>query len=107
EIRTGDASAFSCLSATGEEKAIVMIQCRESDPARRQELTERLNRIIREELGIACVIELVPRNTLIRTTSGKPSRHGTRKVYLEQIAAQSSSIGNTHAAAAPGQRQAV
>lgn len=107
EIRTGDASAFSCLSATGEEKAVVMIQCRESDPARRQELTERLNRIIREELGIACVIELVPRNTLIRTTSGKPSRHGTRKVYLEQIAAQSSSIGNTHAAAAPGQRQAV
>jgi len=107
EIRTGDASAFSCISPVGEETAVVMVQCRESDPARRRELTERLDRIIREELGIACVIELVPRNTLIRTTSGKPSRHGTRKVYLERIAARPSSMGNDHTAAAAEKRRAV
>jgi fatty-acyl-CoA synthase len=107
EIRTGDASAFSCLSPEGEDQAVVMVQCRESDPAKRTELTERLHRLIREELGIGCIIELVPRNTLIRTTSGKPSRHGTRKVYLERIAANASTIQNEQPYAAAIQRRAV
>ncbi len=105
EIRTGDASAFSCRSPQGEEQAVVMVQCRESDPDRRRELTERLRRGIREELGIDCTIALVPRNTLIRTTSGKPSRHGTRKVYLERIAVQPPSACDDLAAG--GQRRAV
>jgi fatty-acyl-CoA synthase len=103
EIRTGDASAFSCLSSAGEEHAVVMVQCRQPDPDNRAELTERLNRRIREELGIDCVIALVPRNTLIRTTSGKPSRHGTRKVYLERIAARPPLHGDDRPA---GQRRA-
>jgi fatty-acyl-CoA synthase len=104
EIRTGDASAFSCLSPGGEEQAVVMVQCRESEPDRRRELTERLHRRIREELGISCVIALVPRNTLIRTTSGKPSRHGTRKVYQERIAARPSLHGDERPAAAVQRR---
>ena len=107
EIRTGDASAFSCVSPAGEEQAVVMVQCRESDPGKRVELTERLHRLIREELGIGCIIDLVPRNTLIRTTSGKPSRHGTRKVYLERIAANTSTVKSEPLYAAAVQRRAV
>ena len=107
EIRTGDASAFSCVSPEGEDQAVVMVQCRESDPGKRVELTERLHRLIREELGIGCVIELVPRNTLIRTTSGKPSRHGTRKVYLKRIEANASTVQNEKLHAAAVQRRAV
>jgi fatty-acyl-CoA synthase len=87
EIRTRDASAFSVTGPNGEEQAVVTVQCRVSDKDKQAELKERLNRLIREELGINCIIELVPRNTLPRTTSGKPSRYGARKEYLKRIAA--------------------
>ena len=87
EIRTGDATAFSILNSHGDELAIVMVECRETDKQKRLDLVKRLNRLIRQELGIDCIIELVPRNTLTRTTSGKPSRHATRNDYLKQFAA--------------------
>jgi len=86
EIRTGDATAFSIPNPHGDELAIVMVECRENDEQIRFDLIKRLNRLIRQGLGIDCIIELVPRNTLIRTTSGKPSRHATRNDYLQQIA---------------------
>ena len=41
----------------------------------------RISQLVRTELGIDCVVELVERNTLIRTTSGKPcasTRYATR-----------------------------
>ena len=88
EIRTGDAMAFFVPDPTGEEQAVVMVECREKDTQKRLELTGRLNRQIHQELGIDCLIELVARNTLTRTTSGKPSRHATKKDYLQQKAAK-------------------
>jgi fatty-acyl-CoA synthase len=88
EVRTGDASAFSVTDPDGEEKAVMMVQCRESDEKKRSELRERLHGLVREEFGIDCLIELVPRNTLPRTTSGKLSRSGARKEYLKRIAAE-------------------
>jgi len=66
----------------------MMVQCRESDDQKRADLRERLHSLIREELGIDCLIELVPRNTLPRTTSGKLSRSGARKEYLNRVAAE-------------------
>ena len=87
-VRTGDASAFSVPDQDGQEQAVMMVQCRESDENKRTELRERLHSLIREEFGIDCLIELVPRNTLPRTTSGKLSRSGARKEYLKRIAAE-------------------
>ena len=87
EVRTGDASSFSVTDANGEEQAVMMVQCRESDEIKRADLRERLHSLIREEFGIDCLIELVPRNTLPRTTSGKLSRSGARKEYLKRVAA--------------------
>jgi fatty-acyl-CoA synthase len=86
-IRTGDAMAFFIPDAHGEEQAVVMVECRENDEQKRFDLISRLTRQIRQELGIDCIIELVPRNTLARTTSGKPSRHATKNDYLQQKAA--------------------
>jgi fatty-acyl-CoA synthase len=86
EIRTGDATAFSILNSHNDELAVVMVECRDNDKQKRLDLINRLNRLIRQELGIDCIIELVPRNTLTRTTSGKPSRHATRNEYLNQFA---------------------
>jgi fatty-acyl-CoA synthase len=88
EVRTGDASSFSVPDANGEERAVMMVQCRESDEHKRTDLRERLHSLIQEEFGIDCLIELVPRNTLPRTTSGKLSRSGARKEYLKRVAAE-------------------
>jgi fatty-acyl-CoA synthase len=86
ELRTGDASAFSVPGPEGEDVAVLVIECRESNPQKRADLTNRMQAEIRKELGIDCFIELVPRNTLPRTTSGKLSRSGARKDFLKRVA---------------------
>jgi fatty-acyl-CoA synthase len=86
EVRTGDASAFSVSGSDGQEKAVLVIQCRVSDAEKRTKLSERLHSLVREELGIACFVELVPPRTLPRTSSGKLSRSGARKDFLKRVA---------------------
>ncbi len=49
-------------------------------------LVENLQGMVCNELGIDCFIELVPRNTLPRTTSGKLSRSGAKRDFLERVA---------------------
>ena len=88
EVRTGDASAFSVPGPNGQEKSIMMVQCRVSNDPQRADLRERLQRLIHQELGIDCYIDLVPRNTLPRTTSGKLSRSKARKEFLRRIEAE-------------------
>jgi fatty-acyl-CoA synthase len=90
EVRSGDASAFSVSNPGGAEQAVMMVQCRESDERKRADLGERLHGMIRQEFGIDCLIELVPRNTLPRTTSGKLSRSGARLEYLKRVEAKDS-----------------
>jgi len=82
EIRTGDAMAFFILNSNGEELAVVMVECREKIQHKCLDLVNRMRRKIHQELGIDCIIKLVPRNCLTRTTSGKPSRHATKNYYL-------------------------
>jgi fatty-acyl-CoA synthase len=82
ELRSMDASAFFVLGPDDEEVPVVVVQCNLSDPAERRQLTQRLHREIQQELGIACEIELVPRHTLPRTSSGKLSRAAARDDYL-------------------------
>ncbi|MBW1981299.1 MAG: fatty acyl-AMP ligase [Deltaproteobacteria bacterium] len=85
ELRTGDASAFSVPGSNGEEEAVLVIQCRQTDPGKRNELVDRLRGLIRTELGIECFIELVPPHTLPRTSSGKLSRSGARQDFLRRV----------------------
>ena len=85
KVRSGDAAAFSVPDFNGEEKALIMIEYRESDEAKRAELVDRLHAAVLEELGIDCLIYLVPRNTLPRTTSGKLSRSEARRRFLERV----------------------
>jgi fatty-acyl-CoA synthase len=85
EVRTGDASAFSVTAPDGDDKAVLVIECRESRYAQRMELVTRIQALIRQDLGIDCFIELVPRNTLPRTTSGKLSRSGAKNDFLQRV----------------------
>ena len=85
EVRSGDASAFSVPGPDGVERAVLVVECRINEPEKRQDLVNRLQGMFHEEFGIECFIELVPRNTLPRTTSGKLSRSGARKDFLLRV----------------------
>ena len=63
----------------------MVVQCRVADPARRAALVERLQTAILQEIGIRCIIELVPPHTLARTSSGKLSRAGARADFLKRL----------------------
>jgi fatty-acyl-CoA synthase len=81
---TTGAAAFSVPGPDGHETAVMVVQCHESQAARQAALIERLEARIREELGINCLIELVPPHTLPRTSSGKLSRSGARAGFLDR-----------------------
>ena len=84
EVRPTDASAFSVSGSDGTEVAVLVVQVRENDPREQAELADRLHEAISQEFGIRCLIELVPPHTLPRTSSGKLSRRGTRKDFLDR-----------------------
>ena len=84
ELRPTDASAFSVTGDDGTEIAVLVVQTREIDPAKLASLSDRLLQSIYEELGIHCLIQLVPPHTLPHTSSGKLSRSTARKEFLER-----------------------
>ena len=87
EVRRGDSSAFSVMQSNGHDQAVLVIQVREKDKARRADLARRVEKQVRQAFGIFCLIDLVPPQTLPRTTSGKLSRSIARKDYLIRKAA--------------------
>ncbi len=84
ELRSQDASAFFVLGEHDEEIPVMVVQSTIIDPDECVGLIQRLQREIHAELGINCVIELVPRHTLPRTSSGKLSRSAAREDYLHR-----------------------
>ncbi|HSM74655.1 MAG TPA: fatty acyl-AMP ligase [Desulfobacterales bacterium] len=85
-VRMADASAFPVAGANGEDITVLVIECRETRPEKRAELRNQVRRQVRQELGIDCFIELVPRNTLPRTTSGKLARSEAKRDFLQRVA---------------------
>ncbi|MCO6412616.1 MAG: fatty acyl-AMP ligase [Thiogranum sp.] len=83
EVRIGDALAFSVPTPHESELCVLVVQCRESDPVKRANLVDRLNRLVHMELGIDVYVELVPLHTLPRTSSGKLSRSKARQNFIE------------------------
>jgi fatty-acyl-CoA synthase len=83
EVRIGDALAFSVPDPSADEICVLVVQCRESDPAKRASLIDRLNRLVHLELGIDVYVELVPLHTLPRTSSGKLSRSKARQNFIQ------------------------
>ena len=84
EIRPGDASAFSVMGENGQELAVMVIQCGELTSVGGSSLVDRLQRMIHEEFGINCFIELARPHALPRTSSGKLSRSRTRYDFLQR-----------------------
>lgn len=84
EVRIRDASAFAVRDPEGEEKAVLVVQCRTSNADERRALVSRIQGEVYEELGIHCLVELVPPHTLPTTSSGKLSRVEARKGFLKR-----------------------
>jgi fatty-acyl-CoA synthase len=85
EVRTGDALAFSAPAPDGSEVPVLVVQCRLTDESRRADLIRRIERLVGEELGIHCQVQLVPAHFLPRTSSGKLSRSKARQNYIDQL----------------------
>jgi len=93
-IRTGDAMAFPVQNTDGKEQVVLLIQSRERDSGKLEQLKRRVQALIRTEFGFDCNIEMVPMRTLPKTSSGKPSRSKARQNYSELLAAREHMQGN-------------
>ena len=82
EIRSNDALAFSAPDADGEERCVLIVQCRETDARKRQNLVRRLTALLRIELSLDCRVELAPVHSLPKTSSGKLSRAKARMDFI-------------------------
>ena len=84
EVRAGDASAFAVRDDRKGDQAVVVVQCRHVVRAVDADLIRRIRERVMQEWGINCRVDLVPRNTLPRTTSGKLSRTRARREYIQR-----------------------
>ena len=74
--------AFSAPDGEGEEMCVLMVQCRERDPNKRNNLIRRLTALVRMEMSLDCFVQLVPNRALPRTSSGKLSRAKARLDFI-------------------------
>jgi fatty-acyl-CoA synthase len=81
-VRTGDAVAFSAPDCEDGEQCVLLVQCRETDPNRRNSLVRRLTAMLRMEMSLDCHVALVPLHSLPRTSSGKLSRAKARLDFM-------------------------
>lgn len=82
EVRAGDAVAFSVPDHEGEEMCVLLVQCRETDQKKRNNLVRRLSALMRLEMGLDCYVELAPPHSLPKTSSGKLSRAKARLDFI-------------------------
>ena len=107
EVRTGDASAFAVRDAVDGERAVLVVQCRNVERAGADRLADRIRAHVLKEWGIVCAVDLVPRNTLPRTTSGKLSRTRARQDFLRRRAAADGDTQNQHGPGNASRKHAV
>lgn len=81
-MKGGDIAAFS-VSDDEAERVVLLVQCRTSDPDRRDALRGSVESVVRKLHGIECRAVLVPHNGLPHTSSGKLSRSRARQMYLD------------------------
>ncbi len=81
EVRSGGAVAFAAPDAEGDDTCVLLVECRETQPERRAELSARLAQLVQRELALECRVELVPMHYLPRTSSGKLSRARARQLF--------------------------
>jgi fatty-acyl-CoA synthase len=81
-VKLGGVAAFSVTNGDKEEQAVLVVETKEKDAVNRQHIVEDISRSIHAHFGINVQIDLTPRGTLPRTSSGKLSRSQSKQDFL-------------------------
>jgi fatty-acyl-CoA synthase len=100
-VKLGGVAAFSVNKDGKEEQAVLVVETKEKDNDNRQHIVEEISRAIHAHFGINVLIDLTPRGTLPRTSSGKLSRSQSKQDYLARKTLQ----GVEHSTARVSQKQ--
>ena len=84
-LRDGDVAAFP-VDDGASEQVVLAVHCRKHADEERAALRQAVVEAARAHIGIDCRVELLPPNSLPRTSSGKLSRAGARKLVLARRA---------------------
>ncbi len=80
--RCGRACAFAVGGSGDDKEIILLLECRTRDEALLSEIHTTVSGAIRLEIGAPVTLILVPRGSMIVTSSGKLSRARVRKKFL-------------------------
>ena len=81
-VKLGGVAAFSVTGSGQEEQAVLVVETKEKDADNRLHIVEEISRSIHAHFGINVQIDLTPRGTLPRTSSGKLSRSQSKQDFL-------------------------
>lgn len=96
-VRFGNVSAFSFADDMGADQVVMVVESRETNPAKARTLIDELRALIAEHFGVSCHIDLVPPRTLPRTSSGKLSRSKAKQDFLARAECLPSTAVGAHA----------
>ena len=81
--RCGRACSFAMGGAGDQKDVMLLLECRTRDPQLLDEIYKAVMAAIRLEVGVPVKLQLVPRGTMIITSSGKLSRARVKDKYLK------------------------
>lgn len=81
--RCGRACAFSVGGAGDQKTIMLLLECRTRDPKLLAEIEAAVSAAIRLEVGVPVQLMLVPKSTMIITSSGKLSRARVKQKFLD------------------------
>jgi len=81
--RCGRACSFAMGGAGDEKEVMLLLECRTRDPKLLDEIYKAVMAAIRLEVGVPVKLQLVPRGTMVITSSGKLSRARVKDKYLK------------------------
>jgi len=81
--RCGRAAAFSTGGAGDEKEIMLLLECRTRDEKLLDEIHKVVTAAIRLEVGVPVQLQLVPRGSMIITSSGKLSRARVKEKFLQ------------------------
>ena len=80
--RCGRAAAFSSGGAGDNKTIMLLLECRTRDADLLSEINNAVSAAIRLEVGVPVQLQLVPRGSMIMTSSGKLSRARVKEKFL-------------------------
>jgi len=81
-VRAGDVAAFAVTDQEEKEQVVLVVECRLSDPAARENLRREISAVVQRSAGVSCEIVLTRPNALTFTSSGKLSRAAAKADFL-------------------------